>query len=225
VDAVSLASNFDHGTTGYALEGRHASTSCASCHNADAAQGLGGIRLTFAADTESRAFPLPEHETCLSCHQDRHQGVFADAPSGPDCRACHGQRAWTPSAFDAARHDRETSFPLDGSHAAVACVDCHVPDGSDPSFHVAGTGCAACHQDNDPHGGQFEGRSCDTCHTTNAFALPRFDHDRTRFPLDGEHENATCQSCHVADTDPSGRSVVRYRPLGVECRDCHGGGG
>lgn len=223
VDAVSLASNFDHGATGYVLEGRHASTACASCHSADAAKGLEGIHLAFAPDSESRAFPEPEHETCLSCHQDRHQGAFVDAPSGPDCRACHGQAAWTPSAFDAGRHGRETPFPLDGSHAVVACVDCHVPAGPDPSFQVAGTGCAACHQDVDPHGDQFEGRSCDTCHTTSAFDQLRFDHDRTRFPLDGAHENATCQSCHVTDTDPSGRSVVRYRPVGMECRDCHGG--
>lgn len=223
VDARRLAASFDHASTGYDLEGSHASAPCVSCHDAEAAAALRGIQLAFTPGTETRAFPAPEHGTCLACHQDRHQGAFADATSGSDCRACHGQLAWSPSAFDASRHNLETPFSLEGAHAAVACVDCHVPSGPDPSFAVAGTECSACHHDVDPHGDQFTGRSCDSCHTSSAFDRLRFDHDRTRFPLDGAHQNAACQSCHKVETDPSGRSVVRYRPLGTECRDCHGG--
>lgn len=224
VDPDRLAASFDHASTGYALEGRHAVAPCASCHDEGVAHGLEGIALTFAAGTEARVFPTPERGTCLACHQDRHAGAFVDAASGPDCRSCHGQDGWTPTAFDAARHDRETPFPLEGTHAVVACIDCHVPAGADLSFQVAGSECASCHQDADPHLDQFEGRSCDQCHRTDAFALPGFDHDRTRFPLDGEHDGAPCQACHVAETDVSGDTWVRYRPLGTECRDCHGGG-
>lgn len=223
VDARRLADSFDHASTGYTLEGTHAAAPCASCHDDAAAAALQGIEISFTPGSETRAFPSPEHATCLACHQDRHGGAFADAPSGPDCRACHGEVAWLPSAFDVGRHNVETPFLLEGAHAVVACVDCHVPSGPDPSFAVAGTECSACHQDVDPHGGQFTGRSCGSCHTTSAFDRLLFDHDRTRFPLDGAHRNATCQSCHKAETDPSGRSVVRYRPLGTECRDCHGG--
>lgn len=223
VDARRLSSSFDHASTGFMLEGGHATAACAACHDERAAKALVGVHLAFEAGTEGRAFPRPLHATCLACHDDRHAGAFEDAPSGADCRSCHSPTGWTPASFDARRHGLETPFALEGAHAAVACVDCHVPTGEVPSFRVTGTECRSCHESANPHGDQFAGRSCDACHVTDAFGIADFDHDGTRFPLDGAHRDASCQACHKPEPDPRGGAFVRYRPLGTECRDCHGG--
>ena len=226
VDADRLAAAFDHAATGYQLEGSHATADCASCHDAAAAAGLEGIAIRFVAGTESRAFPSPEGATaaCTSCHEDGHGGEFMGMPGKGDCRGCHGQTGWAPTTFDAARHDRDTRFPLDGAHAAVACVDCHQRTGAQATFRIEDVTCAGCHASADPHGTQFAGRACEGCHRTASFRIPRFDHAATRFPLDGAHEKAACAACHATETDASGVARVRYRPLGNACRDCHEGG-
>jgi hypothetical protein len=223
VDPEGLAASFDHGSTGYDLEGRHADASCDACHDAEVAGSIEGLQLAFEPGTELSAFPGPGYDNCMACHQNRHQGTFQDAPSGPECRGCHGVHGWSPASFDAGRHDQETRFRLEGAHAVVACVDCHLPSEAPPTFSVEGTDCAACHREGDPHGEQFIGRACNACHNTHSFDIPQFDHDRTRFPLDGAHEGAACPACHVAEMNSAGTSIILYSPLAMECRDCHGG--
>ena len=77
------------------------------------------------------------------------------------------------------------------------------------------------------HGGQFlvDGRTdCARCHAgaAGSFVELVFDHDRdARFPLDAAHELVACTACHREVQDGAERRV-RYRPLGVECADCHG---
>ncbi|NBC15875.1 MAG: hypothetical protein GVY18_01015, partial [Bacteroidetes bacterium] len=48
-------------------------------------------------------------------------------PEGLDCSACHRTTGWTPLLdslqFD---HDRQTAFPLTGSHTLTTCATCHV---------------------------------------------------------------------------------------------------
>jgi hypothetical protein len=223
VNRRRVESAFDHATTGFVLEGRHAAAPCASCHDAGAQKRLEGIRIRFQKGTRNRAFPRPEAGSCLACHEDRHEGVFADVKGAGDCAGCHGQDAWLPADYDAARHNREAPFKLEGAHMAVACVDCHVPDGGVPRFRLQASSCGDCHQEKSPHGNQFEGRSCDECHNVKSFKIPDFDHDATRFPLDGAHAGAPCGACHKTEKGPQGAPMVRYRPLGTDCRDCHGG--
>jgi hypothetical protein len=64
------------------------------------------------------------------------------------------------------------------------------------------------------------GRDCATCHGIDAFTIAAFDHSTTRYPLDGAHRDAPCAACHTTRADTQG--MVRYRPLGTECGDCHG---
>jgi hypothetical protein len=81
--------------------------------------------------------------------------------------------------------------------------------------------CAACHKD--PHGGQFarEGRTdCARCHGGSAWQLRRFDHSKTRFPLDGAHIRAACSACHRQESK-KGQRIVHYSPLDTACRSCH----
>lgn len=74
--------------------------------------------------------------------------------------------------------------------------------------------------------------------TAFAQSSPSFDHDLTRFPLTGKHENVRCESCHLdgqfagtptrcdschasagarAETLPS----VAHIPIQTGCNDCH----
>ena len=89
----------------------------------------------------------------------------------------------------------------------------------DFNFRAGEHACAACHTD--PHAGQFAPvTECARCHEAAAWRIPRFDHDKTRFHLEGAHRRVACSACHRAEK-VAGKSVVRYRPLDTACRSCH----
>ena len=67
---------------------------------------------------------------------------------------------------------------------------------------------------------------CARCHADAGALL--FDHQRdSRYALDASHEKLECAACHRPWPLPDGTTAIRYKPLGVECTDCHGprGGG
>ena len=219
---------------------RPVATSCASCHvvahasesdpqrwaSCDACHSQGawapssfgvarhGTHTAFALTGAHLATP------CTACHEAE-PGAEADpgAESGfqlglgsPDCEACHG-----------------TDDPHGGSYAPLTCGSCHTTEAFDEAaFDHAETVdpellCASCHAEVDPHEGQFGDRDCRGCHGTETFTIDRFDHGTTRFPLEGAHVQATCRACHGPPDGSDGAAL--YRPLGMECRDCHGGAG
>lgn len=220
---------FDHeGFTDFALLGAHAQSDCASCHPS-----------TKTPDESGRVFGrVEEHfgpfEGCVTCHQDPHQGLF-DAPDLPasvegrsDCARCHDETSFRafPHGFE---HGRWTGFQLVGAHGAVECAACHeplrAPDDSGRTWQAAlGSKCSDCHYD--PHAGQFDARGpdrCAQCHTDRTESFLSFNHDRdSRFPLREQHADLACVACHKTWTSPEGDEVVRYRPIGTECVDCHG---
>ena len=57
---------------------------------------------------------------------------------------------------------------------------------------------------------------CQNCHTTEGWkpirAIPEFDHNQTKFPLRGLHQNVACAQCHT-------KSV--FSNVGTKCADCH----
>ncbi|MEJ2185311.1 MAG: cytochrome c3 family protein [Gemmatimonadota bacterium] len=223
VNRRRVEASFDHERTGFALEGHHASITCASCHSARVARTLKGIRIRFKRGTERQSFPSPLASRCLSCHRDEHNGVFGDEKGGGDCGGCHRQTTWLPVQYDAARHNRDADFKLVGAHLTVPCDACHRPTGKVADFRLKASACADCHQSKNPHGDQFAGRACDACHNQDSFRIAHFDHSATRFPLDGAHAGAPCAACHKPEKTASGGTMVRYRPLGTKCEDCHGG--
>ena len=102
---------FDHSSTSFVLDGAHKGASCAACH----LPGRKGSQLKDAvfADTPRQ---------CSGCHEDAHNGQFADQKRPGDCSACHNAFWWRPSLFDHATH---STFKLDGAHAQVPCALCH----------------------------------------------------------------------------------------------------
>ena len=230
-ESFRTVQDFEHALTGFVLRGAHEGAACEACHGEGAAAGrrLGRVADHFPGDASS----------CATCHTDPHGGLF-DRPElarstalGTGCARCHGEASFT-GASEGFDHGAWTGWALEGAHAETSCAGCHEPLAAPDllgrrSAPALGTACADCHDD--PHLGQFapapgEPTDCRRCHDTDAFRVVDFDHaTMTRFPLDATHAGLACGSCHQPWPTRSGREVVRYRPLGRTCGDCHDAGG
>ena len=235
----AVRDRFDHDVV-FALEGAHDGAECVACHS-PAPRHTETLAMTYQPGTQGRVYPSPVADGCLSCHVDEHEDEFVASDAGGACDRCHGQTEWYPARYDFRRHNEETRFRLEGAHVATPCLECHPgetapgsaalsasvarpPGASAARFRIGLPGCADCHVPSDPHGGQFGDAACDSCHENQTFAIDDFDHDRTEYPLDGAHEGVSCTACHPSEPAPQGGDMTRYRPLGSECTDCHGGG-
>ena len=91
---------FDHESTDYPLQGKHAQAECKSCHK-----------------PEKKYRDAPGK--CISCHKedDAHEEKL-----GKKCENCHNPKSWSNEQFD---HDK-TDFKLNYAHKKVACDLCHV---------------------------------------------------------------------------------------------------
>jgi len=102
---------FDHALTGFALEFKHASITCQSCHK--------------KTDDNLMLFTQLK-KNCENCHQDPHFKQFAISSSGnmksQSCEKCHTPRDWKAEKFN---HDIHASFKLEGAHERVSCNKCH----------------------------------------------------------------------------------------------------
>lgn len=187
---------FDHQQTRFPLKGAHKQVECEQCHVLDQFKGI-----AFAE--------------CRDCHTDQHEGQFAE-----DCVSCHSETAWKPTSFE---HER-SRFKLRGQHIDVECIECH-PQGN---YKPLDTDCMACHTD--PHQGQFAvidpewGQftvDCSHCHTVDQWVMINFDHDHSVFKLNGAHTEVDCEKCHLLETADDGSNFRRFKPLPMNCQDCH----
>lgn len=205
---------FDHKQTGYTLTGKHLQADCAACHKSEyiAAVDARSLKKTY----------LGLSAECKSCHKDVHQGTL----SSTDCASCHTTEKFDPAAkFDHAR----TKFPLRGLHGPVACVKCHQETTRNgEKFQVfAGVdfvSCASCHED--PHK-QRLGNDCKACHQEEGFdrfaGRSGFNHNKTGYPLQGQHKRVDCASCHQEMNTSGAQSVFReFAGKDVDqCATCH----
>lgn len=242
-----LMSREAHAATGFALDPPHADVACRACHDAPAAALADPSVAAFARFGASHPGRAPDD--CRACHADPHDGQFdVGSRAGQGCLACHSRHGFRPPTFDVAQH-AGTPFPLTGSHAAVACGECHVEKparrstSGEPSlarmFHGTSAACSSCHSD--AHAGFFAqpwqrqnipaDEGCAHCHSSVTFDDTRaaqFDHARwTRMPLEGAHARARCEACHARTPEPdaTGRSFGRAAPLDSTtpalCGACH----
>lgn len=206
-----------HQKSNFVLDGGHIAVPCLQCH-----KQMGGTKV------------IPYHFkelSCTTCHEDVHHGQFASRMSAkdstgkmPGCRACHSTKEW--KDLTKFNHDA-TTFPLTGSHRAVACADCHKPPNLELTmrhvdFTKTSASCGDCHEN--PHADQFGDRKnkCESCHNTNKWKPSLFDHDSTGFPLRGGHENVVCSACHTSKRSVAGNEVLFYKPTPKNCDACHG---
>ena len=114
------------------------------------------------------------------------------------CTHCHTGDTWEGAEFDHA----QTSFALEGVHAAAACETCHtVPDYG--LLFPSPTGpndCVACHQSEyDPnHAGSGFPTTLRDCHSVDTWEGATADHASLSggFVLEGVHATAACETCH-----------------------------
>jgi hypothetical protein len=165
--------------------------------------------------------PRSQTGLCLACHKDiladrqMTSGLHGRQPDATkqECTHCHTDHEGRDA--DIVQLDRETfnhaftNFELRDAHKAVQCAGCHAQT---IKFRSAPGGCFDCHKANDPHKGQL-GEACGNCHGETAWLRVKpFDHDRTKFALQGAHRTVRCSTCHAGE---------RYKNIGTACVDCH----
>jgi hypothetical protein len=206
----------EHAKSGFPLASPHAKVKCADCHTPAGKATV--YKLKFAL--------------CVDCHKDEHQGQFAAAPWLNRCEQCHNGATFMTSNYNLAKHQK-SSFPLSGGHEAVACIDCHKPPvGSKVElYHFKQLSCTSCHED--IHKGEFAetmaGRDakgkplgCEACHATREWKdLSKFDHGRTKFPLQGSHRAVDCADCHKPPNMELNMVHVRFKAAPTACSECH----
>ncbi len=206
-----------HQKSRWPLTGGHEAVACNECHKPPVGSKVAVYHFKQLA--------------CTACHEDIHKGEFAERMAKPDgagkpmgCEACHTTKEWAElSKFDHA----QTKFPLEGSHRAVACAECHKPPQMELTllhvqFAAAPTVCSECHEN--PHSDQFGARGidCAGCHNSNKWRPSLFDHEKTKFSLKGGHQNVACSACHTLKKPVDGKDVLFYKPTPVACEACHG---
>lgn len=222
INGKTFEGRFDHSSTQFPLVGAHAEATCGTCHGRPPLRNE-SFHITYTAETIRKGYPHPVASNCISCHRDFHRGDFRATQGGADCESCHTEFGWTPGTYDILRHNRQSEFALQGAHLTTPCNLCHTStSASRPAqFHFDSFACVSCHRKDDPHGVQFAGQACESCHDVQSFTIAAFDHSRTRYPLDGEHRDVACTACHPEERSRDGSSLIRYKPLGTECKDCH----
>jgi hypothetical protein len=207
-----------HDKTAFPLTGAHRAIACASCHKKQ------GAAVQFVATATS----------CQACHADIHGGRFdqrgmlatVDGRSG--CARCHTTASYTKIAWTGPDHATWTGYVLNGAHATASCTACHKPlanpDARGHLWGAAPKACASCHVD--VHAGQFARQNvtdCARCHSDKGkFTETSFDHQRDSvFKLDADHMKLACAACHRPTQVAANLTIIRYRPLGTRCEDCH----
>jgi hypothetical protein len=162
-----------------------------------------------------------EKSLCLDCHEDVQAdlrdgaGFHGKSPavSGASCRSCHTEHKGRKA--DILGLDRESfdhhhsDFELRGAHTRLACEACHT---SGEKYREAPSECSTCHGEDDVHKGRL-GSDCAKCHGVDSWKQGRFDHSKTRFPLEQGHADVACALCHPNQ---------RYEKTPLDCRSCHG---
>jgi len=175
---------------------------------------------------------------CLDCHKALNKRIKANKGfhvskkvKGKSCISCHSEhhgRKFDALHFDEDNFEHElTGYKLEGAHAKVDCQDCHKPDfisdkklkKNKKTFLGLATECLSCHEDY--HQGTLP-ESCLDCHTMKTFKkVPRFDHNDTKFPLKGSHNDVSCIDCHKM-TKRNGKKFQLFNGLKFsKCTDCH----
>lgn len=177
---------------------------------------------------------------CMGCHKD--VGTDVRAKTGhhgrikpQSCNSCHtdhkGRNTRIAELDKKTFNHAQTDFRLKGKHEELVCEKCHA---AGKKYRDASLECNACHKKDDAHKGSL-GIQCADCHTESSWKETRFDHDKTRFPLTGRHNDTkcvdchkttqyketprTCIGCHRKDDDSSRGHKGQY---GEKCDSCHG---
>jgi hypothetical protein len=195
-----------HNLSTFPLQGAHLATPCFACHKKTDKWSFREIGIR-----------------CIDCHTDIHV-AYLDKKYYPDsdCKTCHSVNTWHEIKFD---HGK-TDFALTGAHLNQTCRTCHFTKESEgpvvQRFSGLTSACTNCHKD--IHARQFDDvngvSDCNRCHNADNWKATRFDHSKTRFPLDGRHQNVACNKCHKTNVIDE-LTFVQYKLNDFKCESCH----
>jgi hypothetical protein len=217
---------FDHELTNFKFSGAHKKLACTSCHPPSETDD----KPAMMNDLAPQGFYSRAPHNCVDCHAKTspHKERLGDK-----CNDCHNEDSWKKVTFD---HNK-TKFKLNAMHAQVSCVLCH----PNQNWKNIAVDCYSCHLLNDAHSGRY-GQKCQTCHSDKGPPLPgqapqsawmqvSFDHDRTKFKLEGQHRKRACDLCHPqqlygqqlkTDCFACHQKTDRHAGLyGTRCESCH----
>lgn len=194
-----------HAMTNFKLTYAHEATPCNACH-------LKNERWTF----------IIEGKKCINCHQNIHNNEISEKFFDENrCESCHSTINWKQIEFD----HKKTQFELIGKHKSINCSDCHINKKDNKivnqKFAQLNQNCTQCHSD--IHYGQFienEIELCKDCHTNDNWKPTLFDHNKSRFALDGAHNKLECGKCHKAIMKGE-LKYINYKIEDVTCKSCH----
>ena len=195
----------EHDKIEFKLTGSHLAVPCKSCHYKTEKWHFRNIGVK-----------------CIDCHKNVHGSEITNKfMQDNNCSACHFTDSWNTIKFD---HSL-TAFTLEGRHKDVECGKCHYKEenniGKVFRFVSLDSKCESCH--NDVHMGQFteNGKSdCVRCHTFNNWKPEKFDHNKTRFSLEGAHQKLECSRCHPV-VIKSNNQYIKYKLEDFRCASCH----
>lgn len=194
-----------HTNTEFPLLGAHLATPCFVCHKKEEKWNFRNIGTH-----------------CNDCHDDFHNS-FIESKYYPEkeCKACHTENRWSEVNFD----HLKTGYELLGAHKDQSCRACHFKSTSNGQFKQQfaslNSNCTECH--NDKHYSQFDKdgtTDCFFCHNFNNWKADKFNHNNTRFILDGKHKNLACSECHK-NKKIGANTFVQYKLNTLKCEDCH----
>ena len=194
-----------HNETEFPLVGAHLATPCFVCHKKEPKWNFRNIG-----------------KQCADCHENIHES-FIDNKYYPEerCENCHSENRWVEVEFNHAK----TGYELLGEHKKQSCRACHFSMSADgeivQQFDYPTSSCTDCHTDK--HNNQFESdgvTDCLKCHDYNNWKANKFDHNNTKFVLDGKHINVACSDCHK-EKHVGQITYVQYKLNQFKCEDCH----
>jgi hypothetical protein len=208
ISAPALNRTFDHSQTKFPLLGKHAQVGCVQCH------GGGDFKKTLV------------FQKCADCHRpDPHGGQFAKRTGGGECSSCHTIDGFKPAKFGLKEH-AATAYPLQGKHATLQCLECHIPRGKGTLYKMKFQHCMDCHSDE--HAGQFAAaphfNRCEHCHNLQRFLPSTFSlrrHNETPFALSEGHVAVPCGDCHRESANFKPKPTALYHWQNLACVSCH----
>jgi hypothetical protein len=187
----AVASRAFHKAGGFALEGRHLTVECASCHPGNVTKG-----------TPTR---------CYDCHWVRRQDDRYRTQLGSDCERCHRPASWTAVKW---KHEVDAGVRLSPVHQALGCEACHT--GQD--FRSPGMSCATCHAQayqrtaTPNHAAAGFPTNCELCHRPYQSSWQQAVFAHNTYALVGVHVAQPCERCHAGGV---------YRGTSTACYSCH----
>ncbi|MBK9109664.1 MAG: cytochrome c family protein [Saprospiraceae bacterium] len=175
---------------------------------------------------------------CLDCHKEIQSRInqrkgyhFSQEVKSKTCIQCHSDhhgRNFQIIRFNEKQFDhKSTGFTLTGKHQNIDCKSCHksafVADAQlkkkSKTFLGLDSKCISCHED--VHRETMD-KDCAKCHHTESFKpAVTFDHQKTKFPLNGKHKTVECKACHKDMQIANAKKLVFELKSYQTCNSCH----